>query len=358
MRNRFTLSVIALAIILGGAYFMVPKQDVTQIAPAAGDEAQQIPPGMPVEAVQVETGLIERTIEAVGTFESNQSVIIRPEIAGRISQIHFAEGTKVEKDDLLLSISDSTPRATLAQAEAALALSNANFVRAKEMFDKKIGSERNLDEARAKRDSDKAAVDLARSALNKTQLRAPFAGHLGLKKISEGDYIQPGQDIVNIEEMDVLKVDFRVPEIYLADVEAGQIIAIKVDALPGQDIKGEVYAIDPRIDTAGRSFLIRAQVKNDDAKLRPGIFARVNLVVSSDGNAMKVPEQAIIPQGDKKFVYRVIDNKAVMTEVVIGQRAKGMVQITEGLSPSDIVITSGQMKVQPDSPVMVLPNKG
>jgi membrane fusion protein (multidrug efflux system) len=151
--------------------------------------------------------------------------------------------------------------------------------------------------------------------------------------------------------MSPLKVDFRVPEIFLTQIRTGQEIEIAVDALPGRVIGGKVYAIDPRVDAAGRSMLIRATVDNEEGILRPGLFARVNLVVDSNLQALQVPEQALMPQGDKQFVYRVIDGKAVMTEIKTGMRRKGMVEVMDGLKEGETIIIAGQMKAQPDMPV-------
>ncbi|MBU0858307.1 MAG: efflux RND transporter periplasmic adaptor subunit [Alphaproteobacteria bacterium] len=357
--NKLVLSAVAIAVLAGGSYMLFAKgpQD---ISPAAGDAeaAGGPPPGMPVEAVAVKTAPMERAIEAVGTLQSNESVVVRPEITGRISEISFEEGQSVEKGAVLVRLDDATYRAQLAQAEAALALSRANFSRADDLFKKKTGSQRALDEARAKRDADAASVALAKATLDKTSLKASFDGSLGLRQVSVGDYVTPGQAIVNLEDLSLLKVDFRVPEIYLTDIANGQDIEIIVDALPGQKIHGKVFAIDPRVDAAGRSLVVRAMVDNEDGVLRPGLFARVNLVVDSNNAALQIPEQALMPQGEKQFVYRVVDGKAEMTEIKTGLRRSGMVQVVSGLSDGDSVVTAGQMKIQPGAPVTVMPAAG
>ena len=349
------------AIALGGAVVAIigvsigiaaSRNDPATISPAAGSPGGQGAPT--VEAVPVTAAPMQRTIEAVGTLQSNESVIIRPEITGRVAEILFEEGQAVAADTVLVRLDDSTYRAQLAEAEAAAALSRTNFNRADDLFRKKTGSERALDEARARRDADAAAVALARASLDKTILKASFDGVLGLRLVSVGDYVTPGQDIVNLEDMSPLKVDFRIPEIFLTQIKTGQEIEIAVDALPGRLINGRVYAIDPRVDAAGRSMLIRATVDNEDGILRPGLFARVNLVVDSNLEALQVPEQALMPQGDKQFVYRVVDGKAVRTEIRTGMRRKGMVEIVEGLDAGETIIIAGQMKVQPDAPVTVV----
>jgi membrane fusion protein (multidrug efflux system) len=351
--KMMALATAAVAIVGGAAWFIGFRTGPEHISPAAGGKPSAAP--VTVEGAPVTTAPMERTIEAVGTMQSNESVIVRPEISGRVVEILFEEGQAVEKDAILIRLDDATYRAQLAEAEAAAVLSRANFTRAEDLFKKKAGSERALDEARATRDADEAAVALAQAALDKTVLKASFDGVLGLRQVSVGDYVTPGQDIVNLEDMSPLKVDFRVPEIFLTQIAAGQDIEINVDALPGQDIGGTVYAIDPRVDAAGRSLLIRATVANDDGVLRPGLFARVNLVVASNKKALQVAEQALIPQGDKKFVYRVTDGKAEMVEIKTGLRRKGMVEVTEGLKEGDTIIVAGHMKVQPGGAVSVVP---
>ena len=202
---------------------------------------------------------------------------------------------------------------------------------------------------------DQAQVDLAQAKLDKTVLSAPFAGILGLRHVSVGDYVTPGQDIINLENIQPLKVDFRIPETYLTDLHSGQTIRITVDALPGEAFEGAVYAIDPRIDAAGRSLVIRAQLPNEHMRLRPGLFARVKLVVARQNDALLIPEEALMPKGDKQFVYKVVDGKAKMTQVHTGLHRDGQVQITDGLAAGDVVIVAGQMKVRPDGAVKVLP---
>lgn len=355
--KKFAVAAVVIVALAGGSYMVMHRGGPQDISPAAGEEGGP-PPGMPVEAVAVKKAAMERTIDAVGTLQSNESVIIRPEITGRISEILFDEGGKVEKDTVLVRLDDSTYKAQLAEAEAQLALSRANFNRADDLYKKKTGSERALDEARATRDSNAAAVALAKATLDKTMLKAPFDGSLGLRQVSVGDYVTPGQDIVNVEDISTLKVDFRVPEVFLTEIKVGQDLDITVDALKDKVIRGEVYAIDPRIDAAGRSLVVRAKVDNAEDVLRPGLFARVNLVVDSNQGALQIPEQALMPQGEKQFVYRVVDGKAEMTEIKTGLRRQGMVEVTDGLAEGDMVITAGQMKIGPGAPVTVMPAGG
>ena len=351
------LVVIGLA---GGGVYYFKKPGGDEAAQAAGGQGG--PPGggpgmggMPVEAQKVSVGALDRTIEAVGTLISNESVTLSPEISGRVTEILFEEGQDVLEGDELVLLDDSVFRAELAEAQAALSLSRSNFQRAKELLARQTGTERARDEALAALNSDQARVDLAKVRMDKTVIRAPFSGLIGLRHISLGDYVNPGQDLVNLESINPLKVDFRVAETYLDVLKAGQKISVAIDAFPGKTFAGEVYAIDPRIDSAGRNIILRAKLPNTEGLLRPGLFARVNLIVEKKNDSILIPEQALIPMGDNQFVYRVVDGKSAMTPVVTGARRHGQVEIVKGLGPEDTVITAGHMKIGPDMPVTVLP---
>lgn len=332
-------------------YLMLRPDEGTQPRAQAREPAAAA--AVTVEAVPVRVGTVTRTITAVGTLQSNESVILRPEIAGRIARIHFQEGERVEAGVPLITLDDSVYRAELAQAEAGLNLSRQNAQRAQELFQRRVGTARTRDEAAAALGASEAEVALARARLEKTRLAAPFSGVLGLRRVSVGDYVNPGQDIVNLENIDPIKVDFRVPEPALSDIRVGQSVEVQVDAFPGETFTGEAYAIDPRIDADGRSVVIRARLENDDRRLRPGLFARVEVIVERRPNALLVPEQAIVPLQDRVAVFRVVDDKAVLATVRLGQRRAAEVEIVEGLSEGDIVVTAGQLKIRDGAAVTV-----
>jgi membrane fusion protein (multidrug efflux system) len=165
--------------------------------------------------------------------------------------------------------------------------------------------------------------------------------------------VKEGADVVNLESIDALKVDFRVPEIYLRQVTVGQTLQVTLDALPGKIYEGKVFAINPLVDAAGRAIVIRAQVKNTDTALRPGMFARVRLFTRTAEDALVLPEQALVPQGEDQYVFRVVDGKAVRAKVTVGQRRDGMVEIVDGLAAGDLVVNAGQLKLRDGSPVAV-----
>jgi membrane fusion protein (multidrug efflux system) len=179
-----------------------------------------------------------------------------------------------------------------------------------------------------------------------------------LRRVSVGEYITAGQALVNLEEIDPVKADFRVPEKFLPAIRVGQTIHIKIDAFPDETFEGKVYAIDPRLDVAGRSLLVRAILPNKDQRLRPGLFARVTVLLQLKEDALSVPEQAIVPQGDSQYVFKIVDGKVQLTKVVIGTRREGRVEIVEGLDVGDEVVTAGQLKIRHGSAVAIVNGVG
>lgn len=310
-----------------------------------------------VEAVPVTVKDLEETIEATGSLQSNEGIVLRPEIAGRVAEIFFEEGRHVEQGQPLVRLDDEVYRAELAEAEANLALSKTSYRRMKELADEGIVARQSYDEALSRLNADQAKLDLARAKLAKTQIAAPFSGFLGLRKIALGDYVNPGQDLVNLENTDPIKVEFRVAEVHLADLRLEQKIRVVVDAFPNRVFAGAIYAIDPRVDDSGRSIFIRAAVPNEKGTLKPGLFARVSIVVGRRAKAILVPEQAIIPQGTALFVFRAADGVARISEVKTGLRQNGFVEITQGLSKKDTVVVAGQMKIGDGTPIATLPDK-
>ncbi|WP_374449803.1 efflux RND transporter periplasmic adaptor subunit [Stella sp.] len=350
---------VVLALGAGGGWLYWQKV----MLPAQNRAAGAKPPAgfaMPVEAAQVTVGRAERRVNAVGSLRSNESVLVRPEVSGRIVTLGFEEGQKVRRGQMLVQLDTSVERAELAQAQAQLNLARTNAERADELVRRGAGTQRALDEARATLRTSEASVQLAQARIEKMTVVAPFDGIAGLRRVSIGAFVQAGAEVVNLEQIDPLKVDFRVPEVFLAAVRTGQRIAVTVDAMAGEEFVGEVTAIDPLVDAAGRSIVIRARLANPDDKLRPGVFARVGLTLAERENAVFVPEQSLVPQGERHFVFKVVDGgdgkKIVrLTEVKLGQRQPARAEVVEGLTPGDVVVTGGLLKVQDGLPVQVVP---
>jgi membrane fusion protein (multidrug efflux system) len=319
-------------------------------SPALAANGGGMPP-MPVEAQPVTVGELARTVEAIGTLRANESVILRPELQGRVEKILFDEGQPVKDGQPMIQLDDDQYRAELAEAIANRNLSDANYRRTEELIKRKVASVTDRDKAYAELQADKARVSLKQVALSKMVLNAPFEGIAGLREVSVGDVVTPGQALMHVVDIDPIKVDFRVPELYVESVAPGQQLDVTLDPFPGERFHGEVFAVDPQIDVKGRSILIRATVPNAEGRLRPGLFARVELALKRFDNAITVPEEAIVPQGDKQLVYRIVEGKAEIVPVKLGIRRETMVQVLEGLKPGDVVITGGQIKLRPGAPV-------
>ncbi len=320
---------------------------------AAAKPAPGGPAGTLVEVARAKTTVLPGTITAIGTLRSDESVSIRPEVSGRISEILFREGQAIEQGAIMVRLDAAVQRAEAQQAEANLALAKSRLERARDLFSKNFISAQARDEAESNFKVAQAAYDLSAARLTKLEVRAPFSGIVGLRQVSAGDYIKDGQDVANLEGIDPLKVDFRVPEIYLKKVTVNQNLQITLDALPDTVFAGRVYAINPLVDAGGRAIVVRAIVKNAGQRLRPGMFARVRLLTEEKKETLTLPEQSIVPAGDEFFVFRVIDGRAVRTKVDIGLRAEGLVEITSGLKTDEMVVTAGQIKIRDGAPVKV-----
>jgi membrane fusion protein (multidrug efflux system) len=353
MKRLFPLIILAL---VGAAAWWFWNREAPQAKtaePSAAGGQITVAKPVTVEVAPVEARELARDISVVGSLRSNESVIVRPEIAGRIVSITFDEGAKVARGAVLVTLDDSVYRAELAQAEANLARDLRLQERGRQLHADNYISSTEMDQLDTAVKVDEAALALARARLQKTRLLAPFDGVLGLRRVSVGDYVGEGQDIVNIEDITPVKLDFRIPEGFLSEIRNGLPLTVHVDAYPGRNFDGRIAAIDPQVGATDRSISIRGEVPNADGLLRPGLFARVTLVLERLGKALTIPEQAIVPQGDRHFVYRVNDGKAVMTEITLGQRKEGWAQVASGLSPQDRVVTAGIQKIKDGAPIEI-----
>ena len=354
--------VLGIAVAAGGGYWF--GQQRTGAGAGAGNspaaaaggpvtaaKSQASAPAVMVEAVTASTAPMPQSITAVGSLRSDESVTLRPEVAGRVSAIGFQEGRPVSKGVTLVKLDPAINEAEVLQAKANLTLAKAKYDRAVDLQKQGFISGQARDEAENSLKVMEASVALAAARLAKMEIRAPFSGLIGLRSVSVGDYVKEGQDMVNLESIDPLKVDFRVPEIYLKQVQVGQKLEVSLDALPGRKYEGTVSAINPLVDAAGRAIVIRAQVRNADTALRPGMFARVKLLTKDERDALVLPEQALVPQGEEQYVFRVIDGKATRTKVEVGQRRDGRVEVVKGVTPGDTIVTAGQLKLRDGTPV-------
>jgi membrane fusion protein (multidrug efflux system) len=282
--------------------------------------------------------------------------MVRPEISGRITQLNFRDGERVRKGQLLVQLDDQLPQAQVKQSQAELSIAQANHKRNQELLAQNFISQRTVDESAASLEVAQAKLALSVATAARLKITAPFDGITGIRSANVGDYLKDGSDIVNLEDIDAVFVDYRLPERFQTRLKKGQRATVDLDALPGRKFEAVVLSIDPLIDSNGRSVGVRGCIDNRQLTLRPGMFARVTTVFGERNQARVIPEEAIVPQGGKVFVIKVVDSNdaanpgkvSQRTEVKVGIRRPGRVEIVEGLEPDDVVVTAGHQRLQKD----------
>ncbi len=312
------------------------------------------PPFIPVNMMKVSATPVSNTVDAVGALIAEDSVVLRPEIDGRIDKLLFREGQPVKKGAVLVVLDSAEQRARVAAAQADLKLAQSRYRRSEELVAQNFISKQALDEARANLDILRARLRQEQVALDKTVIRAPFAALAGLRQVSPGAYVSKGDDIVRLDALGNLKLEVPVPETYLPLVRIGQPINLTVDALPGQTFSGKVHAIDPVVDPVSRNVRVRARIANPKGQLKPGMFARATADLGGRTSAIMLPEQVIVPRPDGNYVFLAAGGKAELRKVVLGKREPGRVEIVSGVQAGETVILDGQIKLRPGVPVVTL----
>jgi len=362
LKNKYVVfAVLGLAVASGAAWwFQSPARSARAGAAAPQGNATAKPgaqgPAKPVmvEATKVRQMTMRDDAEAVGSLRSRRSVVLRPEISGRITQLNFSDGQRVRKGQLLVQLDDQLPRAQVQQSRAELSIARANHKRNQELVAQGFISQRSVDESAANLEVAEAKLALAEATAQRLRIVAPFDGIAGIRGVNVGDYLKDGADIVNVEDLDAVYVDFRLPERLQNKVKTGQTARVAFDALPGVQYSAVVLAINPQIDADGRSLAVRGCIDNRRLQLRPGMFARVTAVFGERSDANVVPEEAIVPDGAAPYVLRVVagteegSQVAKRTPVRLGARTPGFVEVVEGLAPGDVVVTAGQQRLQRD----------
>ncbi|WP_298829918.1 efflux RND transporter periplasmic adaptor subunit [uncultured Piscinibacter sp.] len=325
------------------------------VAPAmsAPSAAAGIVAGAPgpvsVEVARVSVERIEDDAQSVGSLRSRQGVMLRPEVSGRIARLGFGDGQRVKRGQLLVQLDDTLQRAQLQQAQAQASIARTNLQRNRELLAQNFVSASAVDQSAAALEVAQAQVALAQAQLERMRIVAPFDGVAGIASVSLGDYVKDGADLVNIEDASSMSADFRLPERYLARLKPGQPVEVRVDALPGRIFLGRIDAVDSQVDAAGRSLLVRARLPNPKGELKAGMFARARTVFAVRERALVVPEEALVPQGGKQYLIKVVDGAAGKVsqriEANIGMRLPGRAEILSGLEPGDLVVTAGQARL-------------
>jgi membrane fusion protein, multidrug efflux system len=304
---------------------------------------------VPVEVRKATVMTLDDDAQAVGNLNARQGVMLRPEVSGRVARVGFKDGQLVKQGHLLLQFDDALQLAQLKQAQAQAAIAQTNLQRQRDLLAQNFISQSAVDQSAAALEVAQAQVALNRAQLARMKLVAPFDGMVGIGNVDRGDYVREGADIVSIEDLSEMIVDFRVPERYSARVARGQTVEITVDALPGQRLDGKVLALDSQLDANGRSLLVRATISNLKGSLRSGMFARARIVFATRTDAVVVPEEAVVPLGDKQFVFKLIDGPqgqvTQRVEAVLGVRTAGKVELLKGVAAGDSVVTAGHARL-------------
>ena len=300
-----------------------------------------------VEAKRAVLGTTLREIKSIGTLKANAEVVIKSEIAGKISEILFTEGSEVKKGDTLIKFEDDLYKAEKGKYEAEYILAKSEYERVDSLYKKNVGSKKAYDEAYAKMQASKAQLESANAQLNRTIIKAPFDGVIGILRGSAtpGNIVQQQTELVYLVDNSTVRVEFTVPAKYVDDIAVGQNVEITVDAFKDRVFSGTVDAIDSEIDTRNHSVLVRAIIPNKAGNLKHGMFANVNLVTGEKSDVILIDEDALLREGAIEYVW-IIDEKgrAYRKRILSGAKNANGVEVLAGLKAGEIVITTGQLK--------------
>lgn len=313
-------------------------------------------------AVSVGTGLVvpvafTEVFEAIGTAEANESIVITARETETVEAVYFEEGQSVAAGAVLVELSSGEEAGSLQTARARLIEANAELKRVEQLIASGNVSPARLDQAQAARDAAAGQARSLEARLADRLIRAPFAGLVGLRQVSPGGLVRPGDVITTLDDTSLIKVDFAVPEVQLGRLAVGQTVTARSPAWPGETFEGVVAALDSRLDETTRTITVRAPIPNLDGRLKPGMLLSLEIVHETQ-KALAVPERAVLSERDATTVLRVKDGKAERAEVRLGARQNGLVAVLEGLAESDEVIVDGIHKVRPGQAVSIVTRDG
>jgi membrane fusion protein (multidrug efflux system) len=343
--KRHLKIIITIFIIIGIAFYYFHKSKNASAGPQGG-----MPP-TPVKTAIAKTQNWPTQIQATGTLNPEQGIMLKAETSGRITQIFFTSGQEVKAGDPLIEINPAILKAQLNAAVAKANLSKGNYERALKLYERKVLSQQDLDTALSNQKSDEANVEQYKAQLTQNIIKAPINGKMGLRLFNLGDYIQPGQALVNLQSINPLRVDFSIPENKISILHIDNPIRIHADAYPDEAFSGKVSGIDSAIDSNTRSIAVRGQIANPEGKLLPGNFVQVTLLGNSARPFVTVPQTAIVYDAASNYVYVIVKNQAVKKNIEIAEQNESQVALKSGLHEGEIVITEGQLKIGEGAPV-------
>lgn len=360
----------SLRLVVLGIFIVVPivgalvGTKLLQFSAMGNAAANQVTPPQPVNAATVREELWQPRVSSVGTVMAMQGTVISAEAEGVVREIDFEPGSKVQAGDVLVRLDVDVEQTTLRVAEAAAELANASFKRAKELIGNRSISQADFDTATNNLKQATAQVDNLRALIAKKTVRAPFAGHIGIRRISVGQFLTKGSPVVSLQSLDPIYVEFSVPQQRLGDLAAGLRVTVSTDAYPGKQFKGKITAINPDIDAATRNIRVQATLANPDGRLRPGMFVEIALVLDRTDRVLTIPATAVLhaPYGDSLFVIEESEKtgpdgtKPLVAQqqfVRLGARQGDFVVVTEGVAAGDQIVSTGAFKLRSGIPVVI-----
>ncbi|WPU98842.1 efflux RND transporter periplasmic adaptor subunit [Mucilaginibacter sp. cycad4] len=328
------------------------KKSAAAMASGKGDKKKGGGP-VGVNVMIVKDTAVNNIIDITGTIDANEKVSLISQTAGNITGIYFNEGTKVTKGQLLVKVYNQDLEASLQQNQYQVALAKQQENRNRQLLQKEAISQEEYDTSLTSLNSLKAAADVIKAQIARTEIRAPFSGTIGLRNVSPGSYLSPSSPIANLVNIDPAKVTFAVPERYLSILGPGSKIRFRTESSM-ENFVGTVYAIDPSIDAGSRTITVRAKAPNPKGVLTAGSFAKINLTLDQIPKTILLPTQAVIPDLKSSIVWIYKNGIAVSKPVKTDLRTDTKIQVTEGLQPGDSVVVSGLIQMRPKVPLKIL----
>jgi membrane fusion protein (multidrug efflux system) len=328
------------------------KKSAAAMASGKGDKKKGGGP-VGVNVMIVKDTAVNNIIDITGTIDANEKVSLISQTAGNITGIYFNEGTKVTKGQLLVKVYNQDLEASLQQNQYQVALARQQESRNRQLLQKEAISQEEYDTSLTSLNSLKAAADIIKAQIARTEIRAPFPGTIGLRNVSPGSYLSPSSPIANLVNIDPAKVTFAVPERYLSILGPGSKIRFKTESSM-ENFVGTVYAIDPSIDASSRTITVRAKAPNPKGVLTAGSFAKINLTLDQIPKTILLPTEAVIPDLKSSLVWIYHNGIAVSKPVKTDLRTDTKIQVIDGLQPGDSVVVSGLIQMRPKVPLKIL----
>jgi membrane fusion protein (multidrug efflux system) len=363
MRSRSQILVLALVGGLGAAWhFYADRLGVPRPLALIGLEPQTAigrsagTAGGPIGVVvaPARNGTVVERAESVGTVRAREAITVTAKLAGIVTAIRFEEGQRVNAGDTLIELDNGALRADVDQARAALDDIRTQLQRGRQLVSSQNITQARIDQLDAQNRQAEGRLRQAQARVEEMRISAPFAGRVGLRQISLGALIQPGTPVTTLDDTSRMRVEFAVPEVYLARVQVGSQVTARSVAYGDRRFTGTVSVVDTRIDPATRTVRVISEFENREEALKPGLFLTIELLLEKRDNALLIAEEALDPVGDRVFVYVIKDNRAKRVQIRLGQRLPGEVEVTQGLSPGDQVVVRGIQRLRNDAPVRVV----